>query len=97
MKKGDYVICFGEGCHIGKISTEIEDGEFDVEFFDGGSVSPGNLDENIVVSEEMARFFAACQASIPADPEDDEQLYFSPDIRETYFEKTDTYSELSIK
>lgn len=89
MKEGDFVICFGDGLHIGQISTEVNsDGEFDLDFIGGGSVSPGNLEENIVVSEDMARFFAACVASIPSDPEDEERLFFTEEIISTYFKRS---------
>ena len=60
IKKGDCVINFSELeglIHIGFVSDEPNDtDEHDMEFFDGGSVSPVTTSESFVVPEKFARW-----------------------------------------
>lgn len=60
IKKGDCVINFSEMenlINIGFVSSEPNDtDEHDLDFFDGGSVSPVNTSESFVVPEKFARW-----------------------------------------
>ena len=60
IKKGDCVINFSEMegfVFIGFVMDEPNDtDEHDLEFFDGGSVSPVNTSESFVVPEKFARW-----------------------------------------
>lgn len=73
MSKGDFVLSFVncEGIiQVGKaMEDQNSDGEFDLEFFDGGSVSPGNGEENYVISEQLARLINALIDAVPTDDE----------------------------
>jgi hypothetical protein len=73
VKKGDYVINWTDGepdINIGKVMDDPnEDGEFDLEFFHGGSVSPAG-DQSAVIPENIARFLDGALNHLPIDPSD---------------------------
>lgn len=83
IKKGDYVIGDGDdnGFFVGRaMDDENSDGEIDVEFMDGGTMSPAG--DCVVVSETLARFVWGAIDCIPesGDPESNpDGLRYIPD------------------
>ena len=70
VKKGDFVINWStdEGMiHIGKVSVVHSADEIDLEFFNGGSVSPLDAKDCIVVPEALSRVLDKCIDQIPVD------------------------------
>jgi hypothetical protein len=71
VKNGDYVINYwdDEGhINIGKVSG-LEGDEHDIEFIDGGSVSPVETKDSVVISESLARILSQCLNAVPMNSE----------------------------
>jgi hypothetical protein len=73
VKKDDFVICWTEGepeINIGKVIEDPnDDGEYDLEFFNGGSVSPAG-ECAAVIPERVARLLDGAINLLPIDPSD---------------------------
>lgn len=73
VSKGDFVINWSDeenDINIGKVMDDPNsDGEYDLEFFDGGSVSPAG-DRSVVVPESIAKFLDKAVSLLPIDPSD---------------------------
>jgi hypothetical protein len=71
VKKGDYVLAWSdESIDVGIASEDQnEDGEFDLDFIGGGSMSPAGP-EAVVIPKSVAIFIDAATKALPVDPAD---------------------------
>lgn len=73
IKKGDFVICYCPDemqIDIGQVSSDVDEtGEYDLDFMNGGSMSPGHQCA-VVVPEWVAKFLAGAVDKLPVDPFD---------------------------
>lgn len=73
IKNGDFVINYFEDeglINIGKV-INLEGEEHDMEFLDGGTVSPVGTSESVVVPEALARLLDKCIHAIPINENGD--------------------------